>query len=183
MTTTTSTSSVPTSAYKPPLTQRINFRMIFFGAVVLFLIGSPVYIFLSEKLTGGVHNRGDYLEVDLKALSSFEMDQATATINDVPPQWRQLDSRRVMLVGEMWDARGAGDKVKTFQLCYSVAKCCFSGPPKVQHFVDSRVPDGKDVDYYGTQVRVLGTLRVNVKHEAGKVISVYQMDVESVEPA
>src|SRR5918993_240852 len=42
--------------------------------------------------------------------------------------------------------------------------------------------EGKMVDYYYGLVRVRGTLHVDVKRDAGKVVSVYQFDVEDVEP-
>jgi hypothetical protein len=161
---------------------RINFRMLIFAAVMLAVIGYPVYIFLHETVTGGITDYGTYKLVDLKAMSNFEMDQANATQNDVPEKWRQLDGQRVALEGEMWDAKGAGDEVRQFQLVYSIAKCCFSGPPKVQHFVNATVLPGKTAYYYRNLVRVVGTLHVQVKHDEGRVSSVYQLDVESIEP-
>ena len=84
----------------------------------------------------------------------------------------------------MWNKQAAGPEVPQFQLCYSIAKCCFSGPPQVQHFVDSTVVNGGSVPYYSGLVSVTGTLHVNVKvdQEVGKVVSVYQLDVERVEP-
>ena len=173
----------PTPApLKRPLFQRINFRMIFFGAVVLFLLGSPVYIFLSEKLTGGIRNRGDYLEVDLKAMSSFEMDQVQATMNDIPAKWRALDGKRVALEGEIYQPFEAGGQVGGFELVYSIAKCCMSGPPKVQHFVHSKVEKGKKVAVYGGLVRVMGKLHVKLVREEDRVKSIYQLEVESIEP-
>lgn len=161
---------------------RINLRMVIFAAVMLAVIGYPVFIFLHETVTGGITDYGSYKLVDLKAMSNFEMDQIAATMNDVPEKWRQLDGQRVAMEGEMWDAQGAGEDVHHFQLVYSIAKCCFSGPPKVQHFIDATVLPGKTAHYYQNLVRVVGTLHVNVKHDAGRVSSVYQVDVESVEP-
>jgi hypothetical protein len=73
-------------------------------------------------------------------------------------------------------------RISNFDLCYSIAKCCFNGPPQVQHFVKSTVVNGKKVPYYDGLVRVTGTLHVNVKtDELGKVASVYQLDVERVD--
>jgi hypothetical protein len=167
-----------------PLSQRINVRMLIFAAVALLLIGYPIYIYFSESLTGGIHDYGSYKLVDLKAMSNFEMDQVNGTPDQIPAQWRELDGKRVALEGELWQPTGAGDKMTGFQLCYSIAKCCFSGPPKVQHFVDAHVVDGKSVEYHENLVRVVGTLHVNIKKdkEAGKILSIYQLDVDSLEP-
>src|SRR5581483_4751322 len=92
---------------RTPASQRINWRILVFGAVVLALISIPVYIFLNEVVTGGIHDRGQYVEIDLKAMSNFEMDQQTATAQDIPVQWRKLDGKRVMLRGEMWQPTDA----------------------------------------------------------------------------
>jgi hypothetical protein len=167
---------------KLSLSQRINWRMLIFFGVMALLIGYPLYVFVSEAVSGGVHDRGSYLEVDLKAMSNFEMDQENATLADIPEQWRKLEGKRIQLEGEMWQPTDAGGKVGSFQLCYSIAKCCFSGPPKVQHFVNGTVVKGKRLYAYPNLVRVIGTLHINVKRNAEKIESVYQLDVESVEP-
>ncbi|HEX8521712.1 MAG TPA: hypothetical protein VF669_05595 [Tepidisphaeraceae bacterium] len=168
---------------KPPLSQRINWRMIIFFLVIGTMIGYPLYQFVHEAVTGGITSAGNgYTHVELKAMSGFVFDQTAGSINDIPEKWRQLDGKKVIMEGEMWDSRGAGQEVSSFQLCYSIAKCCFSGPPQVQHFVNSRPMEGKSLNYYSGLVRVKGVLHVNVKKEAGKVQSVFEMDVESVEP-
>ncbi len=173
-----------TATYKPPLSERINVRMLLFAAVMLLLIGYPTYYYLDIALTGGVKDLGNgYKEVDLRAMSTFPFDQNNGTLNDVPEQWRALDGQKVVLYGEMWNGTSAGDKLATFELVYSIATCCLSGPPQIQHFVHSKVADNGMADYYSGQVKVTGTLNVDVKREAGKVVSVYQLNVESVEPA
>lgn len=166
---------------KTSWTERINFRILLFVAVTGLLIGYPFYVFVRESVTGGAIDYGDHVFIDLKAMSNFEMDQNYATIHDIPEKWLQYNGRKVVLEGEMWQEYSAGDKLAGFQLCYSIAKCCFSGTPKVQHFVDSRVIQGKTVNYYPGLVRVTGTLHVNVIRDAGAVKSVYQLEVENVE--
>ena len=66
-------------------------------------------------------------------------------------------------------------------MVYSIAKCCFNGPPQIQHFVDAKVTNGK-VDVVSGLVRLWGTLRVDVKQENGKVSGVYSLDVDKAEP-
>jgi hypothetical protein len=165
------------------LSQRINWRMVIFFLIIGTMIGYPVYQFVHEAVTGGISNAGGgYTHVELKAMSGFLFDQNNGTINDVPAKWRELDGKKVVMEGEMWAAQSAGQYVSGYQLCYSIAKCCFSGPPQVQHFVNSRAIEGKKLEYYGGLVQVKGVLHVKVKKEAGKVQSVFDMDVESVEP-
>jgi len=190
---TESTSAAPPSGarpaplsygYKEPWTSKINFRMLAFAGVLLLLIGYPIYVYVDSVVSGGIHDAGNgYKEVDLKAMSVFPFDQINGTIDDVPKKWRELDGKKVVVYGEMWDTQGAGDSVQHFQLCYSIAKCCFSGPPQVQHFVDSRVAPGREIQYYPNQVKVTGTLHVNVQRDADKVKRVYALDVETLAPA
>ncbi len=171
------------SAVKIPLSERINVRMIVFCALVALVVGLPTYIFVHEKLTGGIVDLGNGVkQVDLKAMSNFSFNQKNGTINDVPPQWRALNGQKVQLYGEMWTGNSAAPEIEYFDLVYSIAKCCFSGPPQIQHFVASTSAKQGPMPYIPGLVKVTGTLHVNVKQGDGKVDSVYQLDVESIEP-
>jgi hypothetical protein len=161
--------------------------MIIFAAVVIVLVGFPMYVYLESAITGGIKDVGNgFKEVDLKAMSNFPLDQVRGTNEDIPKKWRDLEGQKVVLYGEMWQPFDAGDgTVKSFDLCYSIAKCCFSGPPQVQHFVKARVRPNRKVYYYSNLVKVVGVLHVNVVQDkdAGKISEVYQLDVEDIEPA
>jgi hypothetical protein len=173
------------AAIRVPLSERINFRMLLFVGVIALMIGYPVYWFIHEQVTGGISDAGGgYTHVDLKAMSLFNFDQSDGRLSDIPQKWRDLDGKKVVLEGEMWQAYNAGNRIGGFDLCYSIAKCCFSGPPQIQHFVQSKVVPGKEVENYSGTVKVTGTLHVNVKKDpqVGKIISVYQLDCERVEP-
>jgi len=149
-------------------------------ATALFLFGYPIYLYTDALITGGITRRGDLLVVDLKALSSFEMDQDAGTTQDIPLRYRQLDGKRVLLVGQMWDPYVADGKIRIFTLVYSISNCCFNGPPKIQHFIQATVPPGQAVEYSPDFVDVVGTLHVGVESAAGHVQSVYRIDVEKV---
>lgn len=179
--------STATPARSASFLDRINFRMIIFAAVVIVLVGFPMYVYLESAITGGVKDVGNgFKEVDLKAMSNFPFDQVRGTIEDIPKKWRDLEGQKVVLYGEMWQPFEAGDgAVQNFDLCYSIAKCCFSGPPQVQHFVKAHVRPGRKVYAYPNLVKVVGVLHVNVVQdkEAGKISQVYQLDVEDIQPA
>src|SRR6059058_2076282 len=83
-----------------------------------------------------------FLDVDLKALGNFPFDQNNGSINDIPPAFRALEGKKVLLDGFMYSPRNAGDKGHEFQLVYNVTKCCFSGPPQVQERVYGYVHSG-----------------------------------------
>ncbi len=171
-----------------PWTQRINLRLWVLLAVVVLAVGYPLYQGLSLALTGGIlsgsDEKGAILKVDLKSISLFEMDQERAESADIPKKWRDLDGKRVELAGEMWLGNQTGGEITRFDLVYSITKCCFSGPPKVQHFVRCTAAPGKPVSYYGNLVIAKGILHVGIERdeETGKVRSVYRLDVESLRP-
>ncbi len=162
----------------------MNPRMISFVVVALLLMGFPAYVFIKESVTGGVVNRGDYLEVNLKAMSSFEIDQVHGAQNDVPEKWRNLSGKKVVLEGEMWAPNSASAEVNDFELVYSVAKCCFSGPPKIQHFVLAKSRSGGPMPNLSGVglIRVTGTLNVQVEQDAGKIGRIFSLVVDKLEP-
>jgi hypothetical protein len=159
---------------------KIPWRPFALIATIIFLFGYPAYLYTDILITGGITHRGDLLVVDLKALSSFEMDQDIGTTEDIPPRYRQLDGKRVLLIGQMWEPYTADGQIRAFTLVYSISNCCFSGPPKVQHFIQATVPANQSVDYSPDFVDVVGTLHVGVESAEGHVQSVYRIDVEKV---
>ncbi len=176
----------PLPGSRPSLLQRINWRVLVFIAVIILPIALLFFWWLSEFLSGGIHDYGAFKEVDLKAMSSFDMDQTNATMQDIPAKWRALEGQKILAVGEMWAPNYAGDSARLdyFQLVYSRTKCCFNGPPLAQHFVDGYVVKGKHVYNYEVPVKVLGTLHVYVRKDptSGIIKSIYHVDVEKVTP-
>lgn len=169
------------TAVKVPLRERINVRILIFVAAIGLLIGYPAYVYIDSAVSGGIKTRADgYTEVDLKALSTFPFDQVNGTIEDVPQKWRDLDGKKVVLYGEIWAPNAASPEIDRFEFVYSIAKCCVSGPPQIQHFVQAKVQNGL-VPNYGGLVQVRGTLRGDVQKAEGKVQSVYHLDVEDVQ--
>src|SRR4051812_24263273 len=126
------------AAAKVPVYERINLRLLIFASVMLLIVGYPLYLYFDSVFHEGIKDAGNgYKEVDLKAMSTFAFDQVHGTNTDVPKKWRDLSGQKVILYGEMWAPDNASDELDHFDLCYSIAKCCFTGPPQVQHFVKS----------------------------------------------
>src|SRR3954465_10069378 len=112
------------------LTGRINVRITLFATVVVLVAGWPVYSFVSESVTGGVHDRGSYKEVDLKAMGNFLIDRRDGALNDVPARYRSLDGQKVLLPGLVLPTTQAGPHISEFFLQYSAMSCCIGvGPP------------------------------------------------------
>lgn len=160
----------------------VNFRAIVFIVVVLGFFGALGYLWWSVAGTHGIIQKGDAYQVDLKSMSTFPFDQIHGTIEDIPPRYRELDGKKVILIGEMWAPNASSDRLNQFELVYSIAKCCFSGPPQIQHFVQATAKNGP-VPYYSGLVRVTGTLKVEVtKAPDGKITGVYHLAVDQIEP-
>jgi hypothetical protein len=165
---------------KKSLSDYINLRVLIFWLVATCMIGAFFLTWLREAINGGIIDHGTYYEVDLKAMSNFDLDQYNALPQDIPQKWRGLDGKRVELIGEMY-APGASDgALSSFQICFSRAKCCFNGVPLVQHFVTCHVEKGVTAYYDDGPVALFGTLHVRIFRDAskgGKIISIYDMDV------
>jgi hypothetical protein len=180
--------ATPAAPKPKPLAQRINWSMAMrvgvVAALVLALVGYALKVTYESVIQGGVVSSGDHYRVELKQMSNFEMDQSVGTVADVPERFRNLDGKKVVLEGEVAPGgSSAGDTVKRFSLCYSVAKCCFGGPMKVQHFVACSAGGRPMPNFDGAgPVRVFGTLHIKVyKTDVGTIDSIFQMDVERIE--
>lgn len=169
--------------WENPWWRRLTWRAMAVVAAAIFVVAYPIYVYVDSTVTGGISHRGDLLVVNLQAMSNFEMDQDNGTTDDIPLRYRQLDGKRVLLTGQMYDPYTAAGRVHNFVLCYSISNCCFMGPPKAQHLVQATVLPGRNVEdcSNGDVVDVQGILHVGVRSADGHVISVYRLDVEKVQ--
>jgi len=168
--------------WERPWWTKLTWRAALPVAAAAFVLVYPIYYVLDAAVTHGIHRRGDLLMVDMKAMSDFNLDQVNGVTQDIPPPYRALDGKRVELAGEMWVPGSAGGPVDKFDLVYSIMNCCFSGPPRVQHFVKATVLPGHRIEYSQGVVNVVGTLHVGIERGASQIASVYRLDVEQVEP-
>lgn len=165
--------------WKPALQ---NWRLFAFVGFFFVVFGGFGYTILSEVLSHGIHQHGNYISAELKPLGQFPFNDQSGLLTDVPKDYRALDGKRVELKGMMWDLHAAGPHVAQFQLVYNIQKCCFNGPPLVQERVFVHVT--KRIPWYDQLVSCVGTLHVRLKRdETGTVKSVYDMDLDSVTPA
>jgi hypothetical protein len=180
------TTAAPT--YTPPAPRRFNTRILAFVLIFGLLLGLPLYVFIDTALSGGVKKRGDgVFEVNLQAMSNFVFDQTNGTLDDVPPKWRELDGKRIITEGEIapgtLQSRGLDQE---FELVFSVAKCCFSGPPQIQHFVQVDVPQKnlESVKWDGaSRVRLEGVLKVNITRDptTNAITGVYHITADKLD--
>jgi hypothetical protein len=173
------------STAAPARRPRFNVRLLVFvlaiSAPFLYIVGNAFW----SSMTGGISDHGSYKEVDLKLLGNFGFDDKVGTIESIPAHYRALDGQKVLLKGFMFSPETAGDKGFKFQFVYDVNKCCFSGPPLVQERVFAHAK--REIPIYDqyTLAEVTGTLHVRlIRNEVdGRVVSVYDLDVESAKAA
>lgn len=161
--------------------RRPNPRMLLVLLVLVLPLGYMVYTFVNLSIHNGIEQVGAYKQVDLKSMGNFPFDEIAGSEKDVPEVYRNLDGQKVLLVGQMYSGTSAGDRVPEFQLVYSIAKCCFGGPPRVQERVFAHAPQGRTVPLYDGLAKIYGTLHVRTDKAGGKIISLYDLDVEKVE--
>ena len=155
-------------------------QVLIVSLVILAPLAWIVYTFATLSLGGGIEQVGNFKRVDLKSMGNFPFDEANGSEKDVPELYRKLDGQKVLLIGQMYTDFSASPRVEHFQLVYSIQNCCFNGPPKVQERVFANTPAGKTVYLADGLARVYGTLHVRAQREKGKVISLYDLDVEKV---
>jgi len=164
---------------KTPRGPRITARMLVLAAVLLAPLGWMVYTYVVLAVGEGIEQVGEYKQVDLKAMGNFPFNDLSDTEAAVPDVYRKLDGEKVLLVGQMYADMSAAN-TDQFQLVYSIANCCFGGPPKVQERVFGKTAEGKSVPVHRGLTSVYGTLHVRAVRENGKVVSLFELDVEKI---
>jgi hypothetical protein len=158
-------------------------RKLILTLVGMYLLTVLIFQGMTGSFSHGIRRQGDMYSVDLRAMSDFSLDQLNGHTEDIPKPFRELDGKRVTLVGQMWSPTNSVGKVSRFELVYSINSCCFSGPPLVQHFVHATTPDAEPVAMSRGYVNVTGRLHVGVERDSGGLTSVYRIDVEQVQPS
>ncbi|MEM1013438.1 MAG: hypothetical protein AAGI46_14600 [Planctomycetota bacterium] len=170
-----------TSKVAAPAAGGVSARAVIFAIVLLLPVALLAWVFYDVSTTGGIKKLPDGTTfVELQAMSTFSFDQEDGTIEDVPEKYRLLDGERVVLEGEMYSDAVPGGDIESFDLVYSIADCCLVAEPQVQHFVRSQTVNGP-VRLRQGEVRVIGTLRVDVERDDTGVTGVYHLAVEGVE--
>lgn len=142
----------------------------------------PLFDAIDGAIPHHIYSRGNLWICNLKPLGNFDLDQVNGRTEDIPKEFRDLDGKRVEVAGQMWAPLNADGTVRDFNLVYSIASCCFSGPPRVQHIVKAKARDGASFPYSAGRVVVTGTLHVGVQRQGEVIDSIYRMDVENVRP-
>jgi hypothetical protein len=128
-----------------------------------------------------VPKEGEVLALNsIKDLGNFDYDSDKG--GNIPDDVKKLSGSKIRVSGFMIPLDQA-DNISHFSLVPSLFACCFGQPPQIQHQIVVHTPKGKAVGYYPDEIICEGTLKVDEKKDDGYIVSVFEMDVQSVKPA
>jgi hypothetical protein len=122
---------------------------------------------------------GQVLQMAIKQLGNFEYDPDKG--GGIPKDVYALSGSKIQLTGFMVPMDSA-DRITQFALVPSLFACCYGQPPQIQHTIVVNCPKGKAVSYYPDQISVEGRLTVEEQKEDGYIVSIFQLEAESVKP-
>jgi hypothetical protein len=124
---------------------------------------------------------GEIMEMSIKELGNFEFDAETGS-TPIPPDVQSLNGSTIRLRGFMIPMDQA-ESISQFALVPSLFACCYGQPPQIQHTIVVNCPKGKAVSYYPDEIVVQGKLTVQEKKDDGFIVSLFEVEANSVKPA
>jgi hypothetical protein len=123
---------------------------------------------------------GQVTELLIKDLGNFDYDIEKG--GNIPSDVKALSGTAFRTRGFMIPLDQA-ESITEFALVPSLFACCFGQPPQIQHTIVVHCPKGKAVTYYPDEIVVQGTLKVEEKKDDGYIVSIFEIDANSVKPA
>ena len=105
--------------------------MLLFAAAGIIVLGFVADTRKSRSFPASV------AQLSVQEISDFDFDQMTGTAEDVPARLRNLDGKRIVLVGRMWAPHASNGRIDSFQLAPS--HLSEFKPPLPQEFIACRV--------------------------------------------
>ena len=165
---------------------RVHPRLVVFFAIIVAPVAWLTYTLISFSATGGVQRADGVVEVDLRALGHITFNNMSGTLADIPARYRALEGKRVLLTGYMVSPETPGEKIRKFEFLYDRNIGAFGGLPTVPDRVLGTCLGQNTVLYeYGPLMKLTGVfhLKINRDPKSGRIVSIYQLDVEDVERA
>ena len=123
---------------------------------------------------------GKTLELTIKELGNFEYDIDKG--GNIPADVIALNGVHFKTFGFMIPLDQT-EAISEFALVPSLSICCIQGAPQIQHSIIVRCAKGKAVSYYGEELVVEGTLKVEEKKDGGYIISIFELTPTSIKPS
>lgn len=123
---------------------------------------------------------GQVTELQIKDLGNFDYDIEKG--GNIPADIKRLSGTKFRTRGYMIPLDQA-EAITEFALVPSLFACCFGQPPQIQHTLVVHTPKGKAVTYFPDEIQVEGILKVEEKKDDGYIVSIFEIDAQSVKPA
>lgn len=123
---------------------------------------------------------GEELSMNIKDLGNFDYDAEKG--GNIPADVKALSGSKMKIKGFMVPMDQA-DSITQFALVPSLFGCCYGQPPQLQHTIIVNCPKGKSVSYFPDEIEVNGTLKVDEKKDEGFIVSIFEIECQSVKPA
>ncbi len=123
---------------------------------------------------------GQVLQLPIKELGNFDYDAENG--GNIPKDVTSLEGITFRTNGYMIPLDQA-ESISEFALVPSLFACCYGQPPQIQHTIVVHCPKGKALNYFPDELVVEGTLHVKEQKDGGFIVSIFQMDADSVKAA
>jgi hypothetical protein len=123
---------------------------------------------------------GQVTELQIKDLGNFDYDIEKG--GNIPADVKRLNCTKFRTRGYMITLDQA-KAITEFALVPSLFACCFGQPPQIQHTLVVHCPKGKAVTYFPDEISVEGIIKVEEKKDDGYIVSIFEIDAQSVKPA
>ena len=123
---------------------------------------------------------GETVDLQIKDLGNFDYDADKG--GNIPRDVLALSGATIRLHGFMIPIDQT-EKITSFALVPSLFACCFGQPPQLQHTIVCKTAGGKSVSYYPDELVVEGKLKVEEKKDDGFIVSIFEVELNSVQPA
>src|SRR5580692_6364116 len=123
---------------------------------------------------------GQTLQLPIKELGHLAYDAVNG--GGIPDDVTRLDGCHFQTSGYMIPLDQA-ESISKFALVPSLFACCFGQPPQIQHTIVVTCPKSKAVNYYPDEIVVQGKLTVEEKKDDGFIVSLFEVEANSVKPA
>lgn len=142
----------------------------------------------SKDTPAKISKIGDYFLIDFKALAGFKYEvpddpitdpkaKAILENNQIPKTVKKLNKQKIAITGYMLPLRVEEGKITEFLVLRDQSACCFGAVPKINEWINVRMPKGKGVKpLMDVRVTFFGVLKVGEVLENGYLVGIYEME-------
>jgi hypothetical protein len=101
-------------------------------------------------------------------------------VEQIPPEVKALDSRRVALKGFMLPLKVENGLITELLILRDQSMCCYGTVPRINEWVSVRMTSKGVKPIMDQAITLFGLLKVGEMYENGYLVGIYQMDGEKM---